>query len=71
MEGGLYVAEQIDLFDILPDQSRLNGFYYERHSQMFVSFVHGRRHFEIHVNECKGPDWPKEWREKIKRERAI
>lgn len=75
-------AEQIDLFmldDPAPNSSGiiamgepvLNGFYYEERSRQFVSFVQGRRHFKIEASKCKGSDWPREWKEKIMRERSI
>lgn len=46
----------------------MNGMYYERSSGKFVSFVCGRRHFEITPGRCLGD---KEWKEKTMRERAI
>ena len=49
----------------------LNGFYYEERTKRFVSFCNGRRHFEIPASKCKGPNWPREWQEKIMRERSI
>lgn len=62
---------QLDLFDNHEDQSEqpvLNGMYYERSSGKFVSFVRGRRHFEVTPGRCLGD---KEWKEKTMRERAI
>ena len=75
-------VEQIDLFALdepvpIPVRSNLlkepvlNGFYYEVRSRRFVSFVQGRRHYEILASRCKAPKWPKEWQEKIMKERAI
>lgn len=66
-------AEQLDLFatpappleDAAPP---LNGFYYERSTDKFVSFVLGRRYFEISTRRCQ---FPKDWQEKMKQERAI
>lgn len=46
----------------------LNGFYYEQSSRKFVSFVLGRRHYEILASRCRLPD---EWKNKIKEERVI
>ncbi|NWL89596.1 hypothetical protein DMN77_18775 [Paenibacillus sp. 79R4] len=46
----------------------LNGMYYERSSNRFVSFVQGRRHFEVTPSRCLGD---KAWKEKIMRERVI
>ncbi|AKG36127.1 hypothetical protein [Paenibacillus durus] len=46
----------------------LNGMYYERLTDKFVSFVLGRRHFEVSPGDCLGD---KAWKEKMKRERAI
>lgn len=60
---------QLDLFDDqAADQPVLNGMYYERSSGKFVSFVCGRRHFEITPGRCLGD---KEWKEKTMKERAI
>lgn len=68
-------VEQIDLFggaDIgmqeTPDEQLLNGMYYERETDMFVSFVHGSRYYEEPVQGC---EHSKEWQDKTKRERAI
>ncbi|AWP30740.1 hypothetical protein [Paenibacillus sp. Cedars] len=58
---------QLDIFEE-DVQSVLNGMYYERSSGKFVSFVLGRRHFEITPGRCLGD---KEWKERIMRERAI
>ncbi|WP_235332385.1 hypothetical protein [Paenibacillus terrae] len=62
--------EQMDLFDVPaePTGPVLNGMYYERSTDMFVSFVKGRRHYE---EPAKGCQHLKEWQERIKRERAI
>jgi hypothetical protein len=65
--------EQMDLFDFPAEPSQpagpvLNGMYYERSTDMFVSFVLGRRHYE---EPAKGCPHLKEWQERIKRERAI
>jgi hypothetical protein len=46
----------------------LNGFYYEQSSRKFVSFVLGRRHYEMLASRCRHP---KEWQDKIKKERVI
>lgn len=60
---------QIDLFDDqAADQPVLNGMYFERVSNKFVSYVCGRRHFEITTSRCLGD---KDWKEKTMRERAI
>ncbi|MBU5673213.1 hypothetical protein [Paenibacillus brevis] len=61
---------QLDLFDISvqPAQPLLNGMYYERSSGKFVSFVLGRRHFEVTPGRCLGD---KVWKDKTMRERAI
>ncbi|MFU1797339.1 hypothetical protein ACM1RC_25970 [Paenibacillus azoreducens] len=60
---------QLDLFDDqTADQLVLNGMYYERSSNKFISFVCGRRHFEITPVRCLGD---KDWKEKTMRERAI
>ncbi|MNW37032.1 hypothetical protein D3C74_140630 [compost metagenome] len=61
---------QLDLFDICqqPAQPVLNGMYYERSSGKFVSFVLGRRHFEVTPERCLGD---KAWKEKTIRERSI
>ncbi|MFK4168192.1 hypothetical protein ACI2LM_18260 [Paenibacillus lautus] len=59
---------QLDLFEEQEVQTILNGMYYEQSSGKFVSYVLGRRHFEITPGRCLGD---KEWKERIKRERAI
>lgn len=46
----------------------LNGMYYERSTGKFVSYVQGRRHFEVTWGQCLGD---KGWKERIKKERAI
>lgn len=68
-------AEQLDLFggadlNLPPDQAGevLNGVYYEASTEMFVSFVLGRRHYEW---PAKGCTFDREWREKTMKERAI
>lgn len=73
-------VEQLDLFggaDISPPAVRqpqkprkvvLNGFYYESATDMFVSFVQGRRHYTMPARGCQHP---KEWQNRIKKERAI
>ncbi|MHB0864792.1 hypothetical protein ACYCS5_26985 [Paenibacillus sp. SEL3] len=66
--------EQMDLFDFCSAESSrtagpvLNGMYYERSTDMFVSFVLGRRHYE---EPAKGCPHLKEWQDRIKRERSI
>jgi len=60
--------EQMDLFDGYQESPVLNGMYYEQSSGKFVSYVLGRRHFEITPGRCLGD---KEWKERIMRERAI
>jgi hypothetical protein len=71
-------VEQIDLFSQVDFKSAptesvvvLNGFYYGERTRQFVSFVQGKRHFEILASQCKGPKWPKDWQERIMRERVI
>ncbi len=61
---------QLDLFDTIeqPTQPVLNGMYYERSSGKFVSFVQGRRHFEVTPGRCLGD---KAWKDKTMRERSI
>ncbi|MBO2942780.1 hypothetical protein JJQ72_02115 [Paenibacillus sp. F411] len=61
---------QLDLFEDhqQPEDSILNGMYYERTSGKFVSYVLGRRHFEVTPCRCLGD---KEWKERMMRERAI
>lgn len=75
-------VEQLDLFggaDLSPPAAPrpavrkpsapvLNGFYYERATDKFVSFVQGRRHYEISAWRCQHT---KEWQNRIKKERAI
>ncbi|WP_374019042.1 hypothetical protein ABU162_04645 [Paenibacillus thiaminolyticus] len=62
---------QMDLFsdfESLAPQPPLNGMYYERRTDRFVSFVLGRRHYEIPAKRCT---FDKAWQEKTKQERAI
>ncbi|RJX41797.1 hypothetical protein D3P09_02460 [Paenibacillus pinisoli] len=65
--------EQLDLFSEIEIEEAppLNGFYYEARTRRFVSYCNGRRHFEIPASRCKARAWPKDWQEKIMRERAI
>lgn len=46
----------------------LNGMYYERSTGKFVSYVRGRRYYEISPARCLGD---RTWKERIMRERAI
>lgn len=61
---------QLELFtESVPESSpALNGMYYERSTDRFVSFVLGRRHYEIPARRCF---LDKAWQEKTKRERTI
>lgn len=59
---------QIDLFIDAEQKSLLNGMYYERSTDQFVSFVLGRRYYEIAAKACNGD---KAWKTKTKKERAI
>lgn len=68
---------QLDLFSIgaepaepppAPSRPKLNGMYYEKATDKFVSFMLGKRHYEEPAQGCKHS---KEWRERIKRERSI
>ncbi len=61
-------VQQLDLFSIANLEPNLNGVYYERSTGLFVSYVQGRRHFEVAWAECLGD---KAWKEKTKRERGI
>lgn len=61
-------AEQLDLFVDYQPVEILNGFYYERSTNKFVSFVLGRRHYEISAYRS---GFPVEWQNKMKKERAI
>lgn len=68
-------VEQLDLFggadldaSAAPAAHVLNGMYYEKATGLFVSYVLGRRHFEVRPFDCLGD---KEWKERIKRERVI
>lgn len=60
-------VEQLDLFGDNKEKP-LNGMYYERSTDKFVSYVLGERYWEIEAKKCRDP---KEWRERIKRERYI
>lgn len=62
---------QLDLFDDVEPVAAapvLNGFYYERSTDRFVSFVLGKRHYE---EPAKGCPHLKEWQERMRRERSI
>lgn len=59
---------QLDLFDIEPTVLKLNGMYFEKSTDKFVSYVHGRRHYEEPAKRCQAP---KDWQERIRRERVI
>ncbi|MGG1880156.1 hypothetical protein ABDI30_21650 [Paenibacillus cisolokensis] len=62
---------QLDLFGDCEEKSKqpvLNGMYYERSTGLFVSYVCGRRHFEVTATRCLGD---KAWKQKTMRERAI
>lgn len=49
-------------------QPERNGMYYEQSTDRFVSFVLGRRHYEMSAQDCI---WPKAWQDKTKKERSI
>lgn len=59
---------QLDLFADPPPEPILNGFYYERYTNKFVSFVNGRRHYEISAYRT---GLPVEWQNRLKKERVI
>lgn len=65
---------QLDLFTSIetqpePQKQRvLNGMYYERSTGLFVSYMQGRRHFEVTPARCLGD---KSWKDKTMKERAI
>ncbi|AJS59232.1 hypothetical protein [Paenibacillus sp. IHBB 10380] len=63
-------VEQLDLFTLTDPEPKaiLNGMYYEQSTNKFVSFVLGRRHFEVTPSRCLGD---KEWKERTMKERAI
>ncbi|WP_438498666.1 hypothetical protein [Paenibacillus sp. IHBB 3054] len=66
-------VEQVNLFDLIDVQQNpkpvvLNGMYYEQATGKYVSFVCGRRHYEI---PAKGCGLNREWQERTKRFRAI
>lgn len=46
----------------------LNGIYYEKNTDKFVSFAFGERHYEF---PAKGCGHSKEWQERTKKERCI
>ncbi|CAM5794750.1 hypothetical protein [Brevibacillus borstelensis] len=52
----------------VPADPDMNGFYYERLTDSFVSFALGTRHYQVSVEEC---EFPKEWQKRIKVDRAI
>lgn len=74
------MIEQLDLFSVagagpvrmpafkVMTAPTLNGFYYECQTRKFVSFVLGRRHYEIPASRCR---LAKDWQQKIMRERSI
>lgn len=62
--------QQLDLFDDVEPQRApvLNGVYYERSTDKFVSYVLSERYYEF---PAKGCEFLREWQERIKKERAI
>ncbi|AJS59880.1 hypothetical protein [Paenibacillus sp. IHBB 10380] len=61
-------VEQLDLFAVIDSKPVLNGMYYEQSTNRFVSYVLGRRHFEVTPSRCLGDE---AWKEKTIRERSI
>lgn len=69
-------VHQLDLFALIDAKPKppiravpnLNGLYYERETDLFVTFVQGRRHYEVPPGQCLGD---KAWKDKTKKERAI
>lgn len=61
-------VEQLDLFAPIDSEPVLNGMYYEQSTNKYVSFVLGRRFFEVTPSRCLGD---KEWKERTMRERSI
>ncbi len=64
-------VEQLDLFTEFspaPAPAALNGFYYEQATRKFVSFVLGRRHYEVLASRCR---FDQEWKNRIMQERSI
>lgn len=69
-------VHQLDLFAIIDPKPKvpiravpiLNGMYYEQSTGLFVTYVQGRRHFEVSPGQCLGD---KAWKENTKRERVI
>ncbi|OAB34151.1 hypothetical protein [Paenibacillus glacialis] len=61
-------VEQLDLFTLTDPSPVLNGMYYEQSTNRFVSYVLGRRYFEVTPSRCLGD---KDWKERTMRERAI
>lgn len=69
-------VHQLDLFALIDPKPKppvrpspiLNGLYYERSTNLFVTYVQGHRHFEVSPGRCLGD---KAWKEKTMRERAI
>ncbi|MFS8214777.1 hypothetical protein [Paenibacillus sp. S29] len=59
---------QLDLFATDDPTHVLNGMYYEKKTNKFVSFVKGLRHFEVTPSRCLGDE---AWKEKTMKERAI
>ena len=59
---------QLDLFAPIDSAPVLNGMYYEQSTNRFVSYVLGRRYFEVTPSRCLGD---KDWKEQTMRERAI
>jgi hypothetical protein len=71
------MIQQLDLFASIETSVRelpeflplvLNGFYYEQSSKKFVSYVQGRRHYEILASACRHD---KAWKDAIMKERFI
>lgn len=66
---------QLDLFSFSKSEPQveqrapvLNGMYYEVNTGLFVSYVQGRRYYEVTPAHCLGD---RAWKERIMRERSI
>lgn len=65
-DSDFWIIESVD--EPLNEKPPLNGMYYEASSDKYVSFVLGRRHYEVAAKSC---GFDKTWQVRTKRERSI
>ncbi len=65
-DSDFWIIESVD--EPLDEKPSLNGMYYETSSDKYVSFVLGRRHYEVAAKHC---GFDKSRQVRTKRERSI